>query len=139
MTAFRSKSLVGLLCAFLVVASVPAFAHHSFAMFDFAKNVTIKGTVKEFQWTNPHVILWVYADPEPDQPPDIWVIELTSPGNLTRTGWTRHSLKAGERVEVDISPLRDGTHGGAFKKAIVAESGETLVSNLRAQEKPELE
>lgn len=130
---------MGLLCATLLTMAAPVYAHHSFAMFDFARKLDIQGTVKEFQWTNPHVILVVYADPVPDKPPEQWTIELTSPGNLTRTGWTRHSLKAGDRLEVEISPLRDGTHGGAFKKATLSETGEVLISNLREQEKPGLE
>lgn len=139
MTSFRTRSFVAVIGTLLLAASVPALAHHSFAMFDFTKNVTLKGTVKEFQWTNPHVILWVYTDPETNENPDLWAIELTSPGNLTRTGWSRHSLKTGDRVELEISPLRDGTRGGAFKTAKLTETGQTLVSNLRAQEKPGLE
>jgi hypothetical protein len=139
MIPLRPKWPIIVLGALLFSASVPAFAHHSFAMFDFSKNVTIKGTVKEFQWTNPHVILWVYADLEANENPQLWTIELTSPGNLTRTGWNRHSLKTGDHVELEISPLRDGTRGGAFKAAKLTESGQTLISNLRAQEKPGLE
>jgi len=140
MRSKRLKFVAKIICAATFFGNMPVSAHHSFAMFDFSKTVTIKGTVKQFQWTNPHVILWVYTDPDPSQTaPEVWAIELTSPGNLTRTGWTRHALNTGDRLEVDISPLRDGTHGGAFKKAVVEGSGQTLISNLRAQEKPELE
>ena len=73
-------------------------------MFDTTKTVTIKGVVKELQWTNPHVILWVYAQTSAT-PAELWSVELTSPGNLTRQGWTRQSFKAGDHVSVDINPL----------------------------------
>jgi hypothetical protein len=124
--------------AALMVGAVPVLAHHSFAMFDFAKVVTIKGTVKEFQWTNPHVILWVNAPATAGEAPQAWSIELTSPGNLTRVGWSRHSFKAGDKIELELSPLRDGKHGGAFKKATLLDTGQVLTSNLREQEKPGL-
>jgi hypothetical protein len=117
------------LAAGLALAALPGagFAHHSFAMFDFTKPMTLKGTVKEFQWTNPHVVLWVYADPAAaGAQPELWTVELTSPGNLTRQGWTRQSLKAGDKVSVTISPLRDGEHGGGFRQATNLSTGATL-------------
>jgi hypothetical protein len=109
------------------------FAHHSFAMYDSTKTVVIDGTVKEFQWTNPHAILWILDGPHDDKrDPELWTVELpTSPGNLTRMGWTKHSLNPGERVAVEISPLRDGKHGGSFKKVTLADSGKVLTANLR--------
>jgi hypothetical protein len=115
--------------AAIALLGLPAMAqaHHSFAMFDATKTVTLKGVVKEFQWSNPHVILWVYADPAAAGPAELWSIELTSPGNLTRQGWTRQSLKAGDKVSVDINPLRDGERGGAIKKATNLETGQSWV------------
>ena len=121
------------------VLAAPAGAHHSFAMFDFDKSVTVKGTVAEFQWTNPHVVLYVNADAGDGKPAQPWALELTSPGNLTRGGWTRHAFKAGDKVEVELSPLRDGNAGGAFRKATVLDTGKVWTSNLRATEKPGLE
>jgi hypothetical protein len=125
-------------CTALMTATIPVMAHHSFAMFDFTSIVTIKGTVKEFRWTNPHVILLVDAPPKAGEAPETWSLELTSPGNLTRIGWSRHSFKPGDRIELDFNPLRDGKHGGAFKKAVLAETGQVLTSNLREVEKPGL-
>jgi hypothetical protein len=117
-----------------------AVAHHSFAMFDNANVVTLKATVKDFQWTNPHVILWVYAQAKDKEPADLWTVELTSPGNLTRSGWSRHSLKVGDKLELLVNPLRDGSHGGSFKQATILETGQVLVQpNLGAQEKPGLQ
>ena len=117
----------------------PALAHHSFAMFDFAKVVTISGTVKEFQWTNPHVVLWVDADAAAGGAPAVWSLELTSPGNLTRGGWDRKVLSAGDKVSVDLNPLRNGNHGGALIKVTNQTTGKAYSTNLRASEKPGLQ
>jgi hypothetical protein len=119
--------------------AVPALAHHSFAMFDFSKTVTVKGTVTEFRWTNPHVALLVQFDPKPGAAPEVWSMELTSPGNLTRGGWSRHSFKPGDRIELQFNPLRDGKHGGAFDQATFLDTGKVITADLRAAEKPGLQ
>jgi len=106
-----------------------ALAHHSFAMYDGTKVVTLKGAVKNFQWTNPHVIVWFMGAPISGGAPQLWTIELTSPGNLTRIGWTRKSLNPGDAVEVQINPLRDGQPGGSFKTAKLLATGQVLTAN----------
>ena len=124
----------------LVLASAlvaPAFAHHSFAMFDFDNTIKFNATVKEFRWTNPHVVLLVEGSPKAGAPPELWSMELTSPGNLTRMGWSRKSFKPGDHIELQFNPLRDGKHGGAFKEAKL-ESGQVLSSSVRDIEKPGL-
>jgi hypothetical protein len=136
-TRLSAFGAIGVLAALMWV--VPAVAHHSFAMFDFSKTVKVKGMVTEFRWTNPHVALLVQLDPKPGAAPEVWSLELTSPGNLTRGGWTRHSFKPGDRVELEFNPLRDGKHGGAFDKATFLDTGQVITSNLRAAEKPGLE
>ncbi len=113
-----------------------AQAHHSFAMFDFSKTVTVNGVVKELQWTNPHVLIWIESEPAAGQPATEWTAELTSPGNLTRMGWTKRALKPGDRVEMQINPLRDGSHGGAFHQAKLLSTGQIFTSNLRSQPPP---
>ena len=120
------------------VGSTLALAHHSFAMFDFSKRVSIHGTVKEFQWTNPHVVLWVNLPEKPGEAAATWSLELTSPGNLTRTGWTRHAFAAGDEVIVELNPLRNGNHGGALVKATQVKSGTVFTTNLRDMERPGL-
>ncbi len=132
------RAFVGLFFLAAAAASGTVWAHHSFAMFDFTRVVTVKGTVKEFQWTNPHVILWVDPDPTSGDKPAPWYAELTSPGNLTRAGWDKHAFKGGEHVELVIHPLRDGKFGGAFKQATLLDTGKVWSSDLRAQEKPGL-
>jgi hypothetical protein len=117
--------------------AAPAYAHHSFAMFDFDHTVQFDATVKEFRWTNPHVVLLVIGSSQPGEPAQVWSIELTSPGRLTRIGWTRKSLQPGDHIELQFNPLRDGNHGGAFKEAKL-DSGQVLTSSVRDAEKPEL-
>jgi len=122
----------------LFAGTAPVQAHHSFAMFDFANTVKFKGTVKEFRWTNPHVILLVAAAPKAGAAEEVWSMELTSPGNLTRLGWSRRSFKPGDHIALEFNPLRDGKHGGAFKQATLLDTGQVLSSNLREAEKPGL-
>ena len=119
-----------------VAAMLPAAAHHSFATYDRTKTVTIKGTVKTFQWTNPHCVLWVVVQPAGGDPQE-WTIETTSPGVLTRSGWTRHSLNPGDHVSVEFNPLRDGSHGGGLNSVTLLDTGQTLKAGF-GEEKPEL-
>jgi Family of unknown function (DUF6152) len=99
--------------AAMVLIGPSALAHHSFAMFDQAKEVTLQGTVKEFQWTNPHSFIEL-ATMSSDGTVDVWSIELNSPNNLKRQGWKSDSLQAGEKVTLVLNPLRDGRKGGLF-------------------------
>jgi hypothetical protein len=121
--------------AILLAAAASAYGHHSFNMFDSDKVVSLHGTVQEVQWSNPHVILLVNLDPKPEGKPALWSVECTSPGNLKRIGWTRKSIKAGDRVDVEINPLRDGSAGGAFHKATLLDTGQVFTAELRDAEK----
>jgi c(7)-type cytochrome triheme protein len=74
-------------------------AHHSTTMFDHSKTMTIKGTVVELRWVNPHVTLSVNGIVKEGEAPAEWLMEMTSPGNLVRAGgWSRNAVKAGEKV-----------------------------------------
>ncbi len=133
----RESGKTARLCALLAVllaAALPAAAHHSFAMFEPTKKLTFKGTVKTFQWTNPHVVLWVLVLPDGGGAAQEWSLETTSPGVLTRNGWTRASLKAGDRVSVTVSPLRDGSHGGSLNSVTLLDTGQTLVPSFGKEE-----
>lgn len=122
----------------VTAAASAALAHHSFAMFEFSKQTSIKGTVKEFHWTNPHVVLWVDVPASAGDTAGTWSLELTSPGNLTRTGWSRRAFAAGDEVIVELNPLRNGKHGGALVKATLVKTGVVYSSNLRDMERPGL-
>jgi hypothetical protein len=106
------------------VAATPVTAHHSGAMFDNTKQVTIEGTVKEFQWTNPHVWIQVMVA-NPQGGTDEWGVECTSVNFMVRRGWNKRTIKAGDKISISVSPLRDGSHGGAFK-AVNSLNGEPL-------------
>jgi len=97
-----------------VLTTGPVLAHHSAAMFDATKEITLAGTVKEFQWMSPHCwIQLLVPDPEhPNAAPVEWGIEMDNPMGLSRHGWKPGSLKAGDQVVVVAHPLRDGTSGG---------------------------
>jgi hypothetical protein len=115
----------------------PASAHHSFAMYEPTKTLTFKGTVKNFQWTNPHVVLSILVQPDDGSAAQDWALETTSPGVLTRAGWTRQSIKPGDKVSVTLSPLRDGSHGGSLNSVTLLATGQTLIPKF-GEEKPGL-
>jgi hypothetical protein len=111
------------LAAAALLAAGTASAHHSFAMFDNQKEVVLEGTVREFQWTNPHS--WVQLTVVENGQSVEYSIEGSSPNGLARRGWTRTSLKPGDRVKVTIHPLKDGSKGGSFVRAVLPD-GKTL-------------
>jgi Family of unknown function (DUF6152) len=98
---------------FQAVTGASALAHHSFAMFDASKKVTLSGTVKEFQWINPHAWVFVMVHGHDGQL-EQWAIEMGGPGQMARQGFSSHTLAPGMNVEVTIHPLRDGANGGQF-------------------------
>jgi hypothetical protein len=98
-----------------------AFAHHSFAMFDQSKTVTLKGTITEFQWTNPHAFIHIDVPNASGGGKQTWQVELNSPNNLKRQGWKSTSVKAGDEVTLVLNPLRDGPKGGLFVSVTLAD------------------
>lgn len=105
----NSRTFLAITAGAAVIAAAPVAAHHSFAMFDQRKIMTLEGKVVEFQWTNPHAFIELEA-----QNGQHWSIELNSPNNLRRQGWSRTSLRSGEEITLRMSPLRNGEHGGLF-------------------------
>ena len=121
--------------ALTTAIAYPAIAHHSTTMFNHAAQVSITGVVKEVHWTNPHVAIFVLGSDKAGAEPVMWVLEMTSPGNLTRAGgWSRNAIKPGDKVEVNLAPLRNGDKGGALKKITVAERNLTLNADIRDAE-----
>jgi hypothetical protein len=90
-------------------------AHHSLAMHDQTKSVALQGTVKEFQWTNPHCYIQLLV-PSAEGLTE-WSIEMHSPLASYRQGWRPGTLKGGEHVTIVIHPMKDGTHGGQLVSA----------------------
>jgi len=104
-----------LLCGLLSFAPL-AVAHHSGAMFDDSKSVTLTGTVKQFQWTNPHCWIQMMV-PDKGGGTVEWSVELGAPFELFRTGMRPGTLKPGDKITVVVHPLRDGSRAGLFVSA----------------------
>jgi hypothetical protein len=105
-------------------AAPPAAAHHSAAMFDDAKVLELKGTIKEMQWKNPHV--WIQVSVNQDGKQTEWSLEAGSPNTLSRNGWRSTTFKAGDEVTVRLNPMKDGTAAGMFIGARFANDGRTI-------------
>ncbi|MEP7314247.1 MAG: DUF6152 family protein [Pseudomonadota bacterium] len=95
--------------------AAPCWAHHSMAMFDRSRSLTLQGTVRQYQWTNPHCFIQLLV-PSGEGTVE-WSIEMNSPGASFREGFRPGTLKAGDKVTVIINPVRDGTHGGRLVSA----------------------
>ena len=98
--------LLNVLAAAIALA-IPVLAHHSFTMFDMTKQITLTGTVTDFQWTNPHSYIEIDV---PDESGAVkhWAIEMGSPSILQQSGWKFNSLKKGDKTTLVINPLKDG-------------------------------
>jgi len=101
----------------------PARAHHSHAMFDHTKTVTISGTVSNVSYRNPHVFLWVDAEDE-DGEVKTWSVEMSNIQNMIRRGIGGSTFKVGDRVSVTLNPLSNGNPGGNYV-SIIAADGKT--------------
>ena len=94
------------------VPFAPAIAHHSYAMFDMRKTIELEANVVRFKWQNPHA--FIEADANVGGRIERWSIEMTSPNNLTQSGWKRTTLRVGDKVTLYVHPLRSGTKGGSY-------------------------
>ena len=112
-TAMQMPARLTALFGALILTVGSAAAHHSFAMFDLTKETTLEGTIKEFQWTNPHVwIQFTVADGKGGA--QEWGAEAGAPGMLTRTGWKSSMLKPGDKVTVVLHALKSGAPSGGL-------------------------
>lgn len=107
-----------------MAASLPAAAHHSAAMFDASRTVELTGTVKAFEWTNPHSWIWIMV-PQGKGAPTLWGGEFGGAINLARDGLTRHSMKPGDKIVLSLHPAKSKESAGQVVK-IVAEDGKQL-------------
>lgn len=105
----------------------PALAHHSFATYDKNRTVKIKGTVKDWQFTNPHSWLQLLVDEGGQQTE--YSIEGASVNTLVRRGWGAKTFKPGDKVDVVMYPLKNGNKGGAFLSATFP-NGKTISSGI---------
>ena len=109
------------LAALLVLAIVARpIAHHSFAAFDRTKEVTLTGVVKEVQWNNPHTWIQVVVSDAKGRQTE-WGLECGSPNMMARTGWTRTTVKPGDKVVAVVNPLKDGRPNAALVRITLAD------------------
>jgi hypothetical protein len=119
----RRMASFALLVGILTIASV-AFAHHGTANYDTSKTITVKGTVTDFQFINPHVLIAMDGKDEGGKPQK-WQGELTSPNRLSRGGWTKSSIKPGDTLTISGYPTKSGTPEIWIQKVVLG-SGEEL-------------
>jgi Family of unknown function (DUF6152) len=103
-----------------VIGMSAASAHHSFALYDMAKSAEVDGTVVKMEWSNPHCWLFILSlAPDGTQTP--YGFEMTSVGEMTRRGWAKNALKAGDRVKVKYHPVHDGKPAGYMMTVMTAD------------------
>ena len=100
------------------VAATAANAHHSFSMFDARRTVTLEGSVKELEWTNPHVWVQLIVTDASGKKAE-WSVEGPSANILGRQGWSRQAMKPGDKAVIVVHPLKDGSNGGSLVSATV--------------------
>lgn len=115
--------VAGLSLAALFTASSSS-AHHSGAAFDQDRVVALNGTIKEFQWTNPHTWIQLYVNNEKGERVE-WSIEAGGPNSLARRGWRPSTFPAGAAVTIEVHPMRNGQPAGSFVGAKFAD-GSTI-------------
>ena len=119
------------------IFSSPLFAHHGYVAYDTDKKITIKGTVTQWHWSNPHCLLQMDVTDESGQVVH-WIVETENPSSMTRMGWTDKSLKTGEQITLTALPVKNGRPVGRIIE-VVTSNGEKLPGRVGAdtQVKPE--
>src|SRR5262245_21309235 len=117
----------------IAAASVPAAGHHSFAAFDITTQKTVIGTVKQVDWTNPHIWLWIDVANDKGGS-DTYGFEGMSPNFLARRGWTRTTLKTGDKITINFRPMKDGSRCGRFMTGQMA--GGKVLSMMGGGDEP---
>jgi len=119
-TILRRTLLSATLAAILIAAVAgQASAHHSFSAFNTTEQKTVVGTVKKVEWTNPHI--WIYIEVVNDKGRvDVYSFEGMSPNYLGRRGWTKSTIKPGEKITIVGRPMKDGSKAAMFMSATLA-------------------
>src|SRR5689334_15913823 len=117
----------------LLVAALPALAHHAFvAQYDASKSTTLSGVVTKVEWTNPHARFYVDVKDKSGAVTN-WNLELASPNALRRLGWTRDILKVGDQVSVFVAPAKDGAKMANARTVTLAD-GRKMVAGVAAEQ-----
>jgi hypothetical protein len=122
----RTKIVV-VVAAVLLASAGRVLGHHSFsAEFDASKPFKMSGTVTKVEWMNPHTFFYIDVTDEKTKKVTNWAMEMGSPNGLMRQGWTRNSMKVGERVTVEGSLAKDGSPTGNARSVILESTGKRL-------------
>jgi hypothetical protein len=135
----RLRRLLGILTGATALLSMRvATAHHSTAEFDYTKQITIKGAVKEVQWTNPHSFIQLLVDDTAGAKVE-WSVEIGSPSLNINLGWRKNSVKAGDEVTMLLSPARNGKPYGTLRVLTFADGRqlEGVAARVRALPPPQ--
>jgi Family of unknown function (DUF6152) len=126
-----NPSLATLLALLLAIAP-GASAHHSYAPYDAVQVRSLTGTVKNFQWSNPHVTFGFWVTPEGGGDAQEWTLITSSPAILKHFGWRSDSVKRGDRIRVECNPMSDGSHAARLHTLYLLDSGRVLETKLSA-------
>jgi Family of unknown function (DUF6152) len=131
----KVQTVIPFVAALLLAGSPLAHSHHSFAVFDLSRTVNFKGTLKELQWTNPHV--WIKVEVLEKDKPVTYEFECAAVAVLKRAGWTRDTVKPGDPITVVSHPYKDGRPGGSVDHLILKDgtavgSGDAIPGALTA-------
>ena len=119
------KAILSASCV-LAMTSFPALAHHSFSMFDREKTLTLTGTVKQLEWTNPHA--WLYVMVDDNGKAVEYPLEMQGTGQAQKNGWHQDTVKPGDRVTVAMHPLKSGSHGGQLMTVVLPDGRKMAVT-----------
>jgi len=125
----KKELFPSVLLALLLLGASPLRAHHGNASYDYEVTKTVKGTVMEWTWSNPHCLLKLDSKDENGNVTH-WVFETNSPVDMLHAGWTAHQLKPGDVITVDIMPTKDGAPVGRIRRVILAD-GKVLLAGGR--------
>ena len=117
------RALIAVAC--LLCISVPAMAHHGAAGFDAEKQLTMKATVTDWLWANPHCYM-KYDTTDEKGSVAHWAVEVSNPTDMTKRGWSLHSFKPGDEITVTVRPAKNGALVGQLLKVVLA-NGQTLI------------
>jgi len=113
--------LAGFVVGAMAAFAVQAGAHHSFAMFDHEKAITVTGTLKEFEFTNPHCWLHVDVVDATTGRTLEWAFEMGSVGQIAAQGWKADTVKPGDKITIEAHPMKDGSRGGQYMSATLSD------------------
>lgn len=122
---YLAGAIRGLLTAAILVMAPQVFGHHSPIAFDLASIVVVQGTVARYDWRNPHVYIYVYADGDSGERIE-WLVEGDATPGMTRSGWTSSTLKPGDRVSFQLNPERNSQRSHGLLVSLTQADGTTL-------------